>query len=104
MPQYIPEKLVKVSRYKNFFPTLDEEIKKDIYNRMKSLIEEEKEYCDKGNYKHMAQILTSIAMYEVFIEHGKSENEAYDIVSNEMWKFLDPSGMKKLAKKNFFFL
>ncbi len=31
--------------------------------RIRELIEEEKAYCDKGNYKHMAQILTSIALY-----------------------------------------
>ena len=34
--------------------------------------------------------------------HGKSEEEAYRVVSEEMWKFLDPSGMQKLAKKSFF--
>lgn len=50
----------------------------------------------------MAQIITSIAMYEVLQRHGKSEEEAYKIVSEEMWKFLDPSGMQKLAKKSFF--
>ena len=69
---------------------------------MAELIKEEKEYCDKGNYSHMAQILTSIALYEVLQKHGSSEKEAYRIVSEEMWKFLDPSGMQKLAKKSFF--
>jgi hypothetical protein len=69
---------------------------------MTELMEEEKEYCDKGNYKHMAQILTSIALYETLQKYGKSEKEAYRIVSEEMWKFLDPSGMQKLAKKRFF--
>ena len=48
---------------------------------MAELIEEEKEYCDKGNYSHMAQILTSIALYEVLQKHGSSEKEAYRIVS-----------------------
>ena len=52
--------------------------------------------------KHMAQILTSIALYEVLQKHGKSEEEAYRVVSEEMWKFLDPSGMQKLARKSFF--
>ena len=69
---------------------------------MRELLEEEKKYCDKGNYKHMAQILTSIALYETLQKHGKSEEEAYRIVSGEMWKFLDPSGMQKLAKMRFF--
>ena len=102
MKPYTPEALVRVSRYQNYFPTLPENVKHDIYARMNVLISEEKEYCDKGNYKHMAQILTSIALYETLQRHGKSEDEAYKITSEEMWKFFDPSGMKKLAGKSFF--
>jgi len=102
MKKYIPEKLAAISRYQNYFPTLDKGIQEEIYQRMSELIEEEKEYCDQGNYKHMAQILTSIAMYEVLQRHGKSEEEAYRIVSEEMWKFLDPSSMQKLARYSFF--
>ena len=101
-PKYTPEKLVAVSRYQNYFPTLSAPIKKDVYSRIAELAEEEQQYCDKGNFKHMAQILTSIALYETLKNHGKSEEEAYRIVSEEMWKFLDPSGMQKLAKKSFF--
>ena len=99
---YTPEKLVAISRYQNYFPTLSSEMQSDTYARMIELLEEEKEYCDKGNYKHMAQILTSIALYETLQKHGKSEEEAYKAVSEEMWKFLDPSGMQKLARKRFF--
>ena len=102
MKRYIPEKMVAISRYQNYFPGLAAEIRNDVYQRMGELIGEEKEYCDDGNYKHMSQILTSIALYEVLQKHGKSEAEAYRIVSEEMWKFLDPSMMKKLAKRNFF--
>ena len=58
---YTPEKLVTISRYQNCFPTLPAKIQHDTYARMRELLEEEKEYCDKGNYKHIAQILTSIA-------------------------------------------
>ncbi|MBR0392594.1 MAG: L-2-amino-thiazoline-4-carboxylic acid hydrolase [Oscillospiraceae bacterium] len=102
MKEYVPERLVAISRYQKYFPTLPSEIQMDVFKRISELIEEEKPYCDKGNYSHMAQILTSIAMYEVLQQHGKSEEEAYRIVSEEMWKFLDPSGMQKLAKKSFF--
>ena len=102
MKKYEPKEMVRVSRYQNYFPTLSADIQDEIYVRMRELIDEEKEYCDKGNYNHMAQILTSIAMYEVLQKHGKTEEEAYKIVSEEMWKFLDPSGMQKLAKKWFF--
>ena len=100
--KYDPKKMVAVSRYQNYFPTLLPDIQQDILKRMDELIIEEQEYCDKGNYKHMAQILTSIAIYEVLQRHGQSEQEAYRAVSEEMWKFLDPSGMQKLAKRSFF--
>ncbi len=102
MKPYLPEALVKASRYQNYFPTLVPELQHNVFRRMKKLIEEEKEYCDKGNYQHMAQILTSIALYESLQQYGKSEEEAYRIVSQEMWKFLDPSRMQKLAKNSFF--
>lgn len=83
-------------------PTLSSDIQKDVYKRIGELINEEKRYCDKGNYKHMAQISSSIAIYEVLQRHGASEDDAYKAVSEEMWKFLDPSSMQKLAKKSFF--
>ena len=76
MKAYEPTKLVAISRYQNYFPSLPGEIRKDVYAHMRDLIEEEKAYCDKGNYKHMAQILTSIASYEVLQMHGRSEEEA----------------------------
>ena len=99
MKKYEPEAMVAASRYQNYFPTLPKDVQRDVYARMRELLEEEKTYCDKGNYAHMAQILTSIALYEVLQKHGKSEAEAYRIVSEEMWKFLDPSAMQKLARK-----
>ena len=102
MKKYEPEKLVKISRYQNYFPTLDDDIKADVYKRMGELIKEESVYCDKGNYSHMAQILTSTALYEVLQRHGSSEEDAYRAVSEEMWAFLDPSSMQKMAKRRFF--
>lgn len=102
MKKYIPEQMVRISRYHNYFPTLPQNVQQDIYQRMAELIQEESVYCDKKNYEHMAQILTSIAMYEVLQKYGHSEEEAYKTVSEQMWAFLDPSGMQKLAHKSFF--
>ena len=61
---YKPEKLVAVSRFREFFPTLPFGIQRDVYRRIEVLLEEENRWCDKGNYKHIAQILTSIALTE----------------------------------------
>ena len=102
MSQYTPERLVAVSRYQNYFPTLPKGVQSDIHARIAELLVEENAYCDRGNTRHMAQILTSIAMYEVLQRHGWSEEDAYKAVSEEMWKFLDPSGMQKLARRRFF--
>ena len=99
---YTPEKLVSVSRYRNYFPTLEKDAQAEVLARMAELTDEERDFCDKGNYRHMAQILTSVALYEVLQKRGMSEAEACRTVSEEMWKFLDPSGMKKLARGPFF--
>ena len=97
MKKYEPKAMVAGSRYQNYFPTLATEIQNEIYDRMRELLVEEKQYCDKGNYAHMSQILISIALYEVLQKHGHSEKEAYEIVSGEMWKFLDPTSMQRMA-------
>ena len=81
---------------------MPDDIKQDIYKRIEELIREDEQYCDKGNYKHMAQIFTSIAMYEVLQNHGKSEEDAYRTVSEEMWKMLTPESYKRMAKMPFF--
>ena len=42
MKKYEPEVLVAVSRYRGYFPTLPAEIQRDVYSRMRVLLEEEK--------------------------------------------------------------
>lgn len=42
MKKYIPEKMVQISRCRNYFPTLPKEIQDEILKRMAELIEEEK--------------------------------------------------------------
>ena len=102
MKKYTPEALAAVSRYRKYFPTLPEEIQQDAYAMMRELLEQEKRWCDKGNYKHIAQILTSIALYRVLQQHGKTEEEAFAIVSTEMWKALTPDTFGKLARHSWF--
>lgn len=101
MKEYEPRKLVAASRYRRYFPTLPADVQDDVCSRIGELMEEERAYCDEGNYAHMAQILTSIALYEVLQAYGANEEEAYRSVSEEMWAFLDPSGMQKLASYRF---
>ena len=51
MKKYVPEKLVKTSRYQNYYPNLPAEIQRDILLRIDELLVEEKQYCDK-RYPH----------------------------------------------------
>ncbi len=102
MGTYEPKAMVARSRYRRWFPTLPAEVQANVFDRMAELLQEESQYCDKGNYDHMAQILTSIALYEVLQTHGASEEEAFRAVSENMWAFLDPSGMQRLARLPFF--
>ena len=39
--KYIPEQMVKISRYQNYFPTLPQNAQQNIYQRMAVLIQEE---------------------------------------------------------------
>ena len=41
-----------ISRRQNDFPTLPKGIQLDVHARMRELLEEEKQYCDKGSRKH----------------------------------------------------
>ncbi len=66
MKQYEAKQLVAISRYQNYFLSLPEEIREDVYARMRELIEEEKAYCDKGNYKHMAPSFKSPRLERIF--------------------------------------
>ena len=102
MKSYMPEKLAAISRYRRYLPTLPEGVRRDIYRRMDALIIEEKRYCDSGNYRHMAQIFTCIALYETLQAHGMSEGEAYEITSGEMWRSLTPKTYQKLARLPIF--
>jgi len=102
MKKYEPKALISVSRYRKFFPSLPEEIRRDVVSRMKVLLEEERRWCDRGNYRHIAQILTSIALYEVLQQHGRTEEEAFEIISTEMWKQLTPGTFRKLARCRWF--
>ncbi|MCR5740866.1 MAG: L-2-amino-thiazoline-4-carboxylic acid hydrolase [Gammaproteobacteria bacterium] len=102
--KYKAAKLIKKSRMITYFDTLEEDIQKEVLKRIDELVKEEKEYCDKGNFSHMSNILSLLSIYEVLQKHGFSEEEAYNIVKDEMHKFVQPFKEKfqKLSKKKWF--
>lgn len=102
MKAFTPEKPVAVSRYKKLFPTLPNDVRRDALSRMDVLPEDEKRWCNEGNYKHIAQILAAIALYQILRRHGKSEPEAFRIISEAMWGALTPKRYQRMAKLPFF--
>ncbi len=102
--KYVACTMMPKSRMTNYFDTLDEKIQKEVLVRMDELIKEEKAYCDKGNYEHMSNILSLLSIYEVLQKNGKTEEEAFQIVGDEMHKFIIPFKEKfqKLSHKGWF--
>ena len=59
-----PAQMVKDGRYAAYFPTLDADVQADALARLGQLVEEEGRWCDEGNYGHLCNLLTAIALYE----------------------------------------
>ncbi len=104
MKKYTADALVKQSRHYNYFQTLDESTKNDVLERIGVLIKEEREYCDKGNYKHLANLLTALSLYETLQKHGMTEEDAFKTVGEEMFKSVQPTKEKfqKMSQKSWF--
>ena len=72
--------------------------------RISQLIEENSEYADSGNYGHLCNLLTSLAMVMVLEENGKTRGEAEKQVADAMYEYIKPQilAMKKLASHGWF--
>lgn len=100
--KYKGESLVINSRFKDYYKMLNRRLQKNIVKRTDKLIQENVEYCDKGNYKHLSNIFTSIAIYEnLQIQH--SREESFKILSHEMWTSVEKNSkmFKKISRIPF---
>lgn len=86
------------------FQSLDSDARRRVLDRMETLIQDEKEFCDRGNYQHLCDIFSTIAMYETFRTMGWGEEESIEVLGNELYKALEPRRIKmeKLAKHRWF--
>lgn len=96
--------MIRKSFYYEFFKGLDRKIREDVLKRVDELIIEEGEYCDKGNFKHLSDIFSTIALYESLNMHGFEKDEAYEMVSNALYKAVGPikKRMESLSKRKLF--
>ena len=96
--------MIRKSRYIDYFNTLDDSLKKQIIGRINQLIIEENKYCDNGNYDHLCNIFSAIAIYETLQNNGYSEAEAFDITGNEMYRYIQRKKelFQKLSLRKWF--
>ena len=64
MKKYTPIKMIRAGRYKVCFDGLESEVQAGVLYRMEMLITDNREWCDKGNYGHLCNILPTIAIDE----------------------------------------
>ena len=101
---YEPLNMVMNGRYAVLYKKLESEVQSDVLSRMSDLIAEEQAsgYADKGNYSHLCNILSTIAIDESLQKHGKSSDEAFELISTHMWAALTPGVFQKMSKLPFF--
>ena len=96
---YEPLPMIMNGRYAVLFRKLSEKEKEDTLSRMATLIEEERDYEDKGNYGHFCNILPTIAIDEALRRNGKTPEEAFELISTHMWAALTPEAFRKKARR-----
>ena len=102
--EYIGENLILNSRYKIYFTGLSEDVKEKTIKRINELIKENVEYCDKGNYNHLSNIFSALALYQV-LQESTAKEDAFKLVSEAMWKSVEESKVtfQKMMKVPFMF-
>lgn len=75
------------------------DMQKNLIKRVNTLTKENQKYCDKGNYTHLSNIFTSIAIYEQ-LQKKHSKDKAFEILSTTMWNYVEEKSemFKKVAK------
>ncbi|MCR5113571.1 MAG: L-2-amino-thiazoline-4-carboxylic acid hydrolase, partial [Acholeplasmatales bacterium] len=102
--KYKGKYMIEKSRHINYFNILDPDLQNDIKHRIDQIVKEEEKYCDKKNYEHLCNMFSLIAIYEVLQMRGVSEEDAFNKVRDEMFKFIEPYSQKfqKMSKKGWF--
>ena len=86
---YEPLNMIMNGRYAVLYGKLAPAIQKEVLSRMAGLIEEDRDYEDKGNYGHFCNILPTIAIDDVLQRNGKSPEEAFEATYGGIFKELN---------------
>lgn len=86
---YGGHELVTTSRWQDEYPGWTAAQQEAVIARVDELIDENREYCDEGNYSHLSNLLTSLALYEYYQAQGKTKDEALKLVAEPMWAYVE---------------
>ena len=87
--EYSGATLTARSRWQDVWASYPPTQRDAVVARVDELIDEHREYCDDGNFSHMANLLTGLALYEWYLAQGSTEDEAYRLVAEPMWAYVE---------------
>lgn len=96
--------MAKSSRFVERLALLEASQRKEVEEKIDVYVQENAPYCDKGNYQHLCNIFTSMALYRTLVEHSVPEEEVEAIVFETMYRYMGRQRTKfqKLSKKDWF--
>ncbi len=102
--KYGPKKMMNSSRFVDLLDGMSQEDLDKVADKIGVYVKENPEYCDKGNYRHLSNIFTCMAIYRTLIEKGKSPQEAEEITFNAMYQYMQKQRktFQRLSKKGWF--
>lgn len=95
---YTAREMVQASRFVQYWESLDAGLQREALGRIDELVAREQVYCDRGNYSHLANMFTALALYEGLQRRGRSEEEACREVGEAMWRHEEQFTKPKMVK------
>ncbi len=102
--KYLGKQMAKSSRFVAFLKTMKNDELKEVEEKIDAYVKDNKPYCDKGNYQHLCNIFTSMALYRTLVDHEVPVEEAEDAVFLTMYRYMGKQRAKfqRLSKKGWF--
>lgn len=94
MGKYKGKIMSEKSRYADYLPSLSASDREAFDERIDRLNAENRQYCDRGNYGHLCNIFTSIAIYGHLQKKGMSKEELLKPNRLKLMGVIVPLGFK----------
>lgn len=104
MKKYIPEDMMKKSRFRDLYSSCETSTVLMTMSIMQKLIDENEEYADDENYGHLCNLFSAMAFCLAFEAQGSDRKKSLERVKTAMYEALKPqiNRMKGLSKSPLF--